>query len=223
MSQKSTNFVKKAIVLAETVLWFSQDLGLPIIEHMGAEELLESAVSETSGIEMRLKKVIAESGGPASLARSVLSMVANQTYDHAKKEVETYVDMKEEYPDFREFTKRYVERVDELMDSIREKRSIPGVENMSMAKKQAINDSIVALMEDLKTVLKKMEQVEYSQRMADLRSTLIVVKTLSWCVLGIVVLAFAMEVYNGLYSTTSVVADDMLNDVVDWTFDKMGL
>lgn len=178
---------------------------------------------DVSGIQARLLKSMKGCGRVDSLVYSVLSMVANQSYEHAAREIETFIEIKSEYPEFVSFAERYAEHCRKLIGMIKETREMPGFESLSMAKRQVISDQVLGYFETLKVSLKKIEQVEYNQRMTDLRSTLIFVKTFSWCVLCIIVLAFCLEFYQGLYSTTGAVADGMITDAVNWVFDKTGL
>lgn len=194
---------------------------------MGAVALSNSGQQDVrsakmGSLDVRMKKFLSECGSPSSLTYSVASMVVAGSYTHAIKEMEMYVSLKSEYPDFIKFSERLIEQCTGLIGEIEEKRNTPGKENMTMAKIQVINDSVMKIFDRLEHLLNKIEKIEYNQRMNDLRSTLIVVRTLSWCVLSIVILAFILEVYNGLATTTGSVADDMITEAVDWTFTKVG-
>ena len=106
---------------------------------MGAPQLDNVSDSEFIGLELRLRKTLKDAGGASSLTHSILSMLINKSYSHASKEIDMYLELKSEYPQLAEFTKRYVDRAKHIIEDIEERRNIP-TENMSMTKVQAIHD-----------------------------------------------------------------------------------
>lgn len=177
-----------------------------------------SSQKDTSALEMRLKRALKESGSSNGLAHGVLNMVISESYEYAAKETGMYIASKSEYPMIEKYAEKYVEIAKQLISQIESQRGLPGLESLSMAKRQVINDGIVSCFNNLKEVLLKIENIEYNQRMSDLRSTLIVVKTFSWCVLGIVLLAFAQEMFTGLFQSALSTGDDLITKSVDWVF-----
>lgn len=184
---------------------------------------MSTALDGGMRVEERLERSLGEVSGGDSLTRNVLSMIVHQNYEHAEKEIEIYINLKKEFPKFASVVERYVDHCNDLMHAIRTKRSMPGLESFSMSKRQEIYDAVLRHFDDLKETLKRIEKTEYSFRIADLRSTTIVVKTFSWCVFAVLILALVLDVYHGLYSTSNAVFESTINELIDVTFGAFSL
>lgn len=190
---------------------------------MGAAAELKPKMTNPDDIDAQLTRSLGDAGRADSLTHAILSLIAHQNYDHAAKELELYIKEKKDYPQFESMAERHANHGKDLIHAIKTKRTMPGLESLSMAKRQEIYDQVLSHFNHLKNTLKQIETMEYGVRIEDLRSTVIVVRTATWCILALVGLSFVLEVYGGLYSTTGRVAMDIFDEGVDWMFDLLGL
>mgnify|MGYP003393188947 CR=1 FL=1 len=195
---------------------------------MGALPITQSTETGGKGLDInavdaQLKRILSTCNYKNSLTSSVLAFVINYAYDHAANEIDAYITLKKEYPAFVDISRRYVEKSKELIGIVRQERSVPGFKNMSIAKRKAISDEIARNFEQLKDNLRKVEQLAYNNRVMDLRSTLILVKTLAWCIFTVAVVAFMIDFNGGLYETSVTVFNDLITSAVKWTVDKTGI
>ena len=164
-----------------------------------------------------------DAGDVEGLRAAILSRIARENYDGAIEDLKSYIESKNEYPQFKVRSERYLNYAIDLVNAIRAKRSFPGVQHLSMSKQQELFDRAMEHFEDLKVTLKKVDAIEREVRLEDVRSTVMFVKAAIYCVFAIVILAFLLEASHGLLPTIGVVVDDTFGSLVNWLFDKAGM
>ena len=159
-----------------------------------------------------------EMGRADTLRFNILTFVVEENYERATSDLQAFLEKDFEYPGFRERVERYILHAVDLVSAIRAKRKFPGAEMLTMAKQQELSDKFVQHFEELQDILKKIERIENDMRMADVRSTVWVVRSLCVAVLVIVLADLAREVDNGLGQTVVTVMDDVVGALNDMVF-----
>lgn len=163
-----------------------------------------------------------EMGSADTLRFNVLTYVAEGNYDRAVETLRDFFNQESEYPRFHERVDRYVSHSVDLVNAIRAKRNFPGAQYLTVAKQQELNEKFQAHFSELQFMLKKIERVQVDLKMNDVKSTVWVLKTLSYCVLVVFTVALALDVINGLGYTTRIVVEDGYDRIINWTFQKSG-
>ncbi|MEN0059571.1 MAG: hypothetical protein AAGB31_12100, partial [Bdellovibrio sp.] len=126
------------------------------------------------------------------------------------------------YPNFQSKITRYINHSVDLIYAIKAKRSFPGIHSLTRAKQQELREKFKEHLRELQYVLKMVEKIHEDLRIQDARSTIYVVKALWLAVLGIIVLAFWLEIVHGLAKTSIVVFDDGFGKLANWLAEKIG-
>ena len=209
--------LKAEVELADNRVMSRQlDVAIKIAESHSAREV-------NSKISARMKASVKDAGDVEGLRAAILSRIARENYDGAIEDLKSYIESKNEYPQFKVRSERYLNYAIDLVNAIRAKRSFPGVQHLSMSKQQELFDRAMEHFEDLKVTLKKVDAIEREVRLEDVRSTVMFVKAAIYCVFAIVILAFLLEASHGLLPTIGVVVDDTFGSLVNWLFDKAGM
>lgn len=161
-------------------------------------------------------------GRADTLRYNVLSYVVEENYDKAIGELKKFLDKDSEYPHFKERVERYVMHSVDLVNAIRAKRKFPGVNSLTMAKQQELNEKFRTHFNELQYILKKIEKIQVDLRLEDVRSTVWVVRAIMNAAVAIAVAAFLLDVSRGLMRTTMVVVDDTFIRLTDWIFSIVG-
>ncbi|HVK60260.1 MAG TPA: hypothetical protein VM432_01870 [Bdellovibrionales bacterium] len=176
-----------------------------------------------SKISARMKASAQDCGAPDSLRNIILSHISGDNYQRAVEDLKSYLDSKDDYPQFKARSERYISYAVDLVNAIKAKRSFPGMQQLSMSKQQELFDRAMEHFEDLKVTLRKVEQIESEVRLEDVRSTVWVVKALIYCLFAFLTVAFVREASKGVLPAAAVVADSASDDIVNFLFDKLGL
>ena len=91
------------------------------------------------------------------------------------------------------------------------------MDQLAVSKQQEIYEGIRSYVRLLKKQLKNVEGVEFSLRVDDVRSTVWVLKTSSYCVASIVGLQFLIEALTGYHQTFLIVTSDFFDRMASWT------
>ncbi len=162
-------------------------------------------------------------GKADSLRYNILSWVLDERYDKAIQEMRNFIEMKSDYPNFKDKVERFVSHSIDLIYAIKAKRNFPGIGSLTRAKQQELREKFKEHFRELQVVMKRIEKIQVDLRIEDARSTIYVIHALWVSGASIAVLAFLIEIVRGLAVTSSVVADDMLGRGVDWIFNLIGL
>ncbi|MFV3409449.1 hypothetical protein ACNH6C_12625 [Bdellovibrio bacteriovorus] len=147
-------------------------------------------------------------GRPESLRYNILTWVLDERYDRAIEELKDFLEKPSEYPNFQDKVTRYINHSIDLIYAIKAKRSFPGINSLTRAKQQELREKFKEHFRELQYVLKIVEKVQGDLRIQDVRSTIYVVKAAWFASLAIIVLAFWLDIVNGLAKTSVVVFDD---------------
>ncbi len=162
-----------------------------------------------------------ELGKADTLRYNVLTFVIEENYERAAKELKKFLETDFEYPNLHQRIERYILHCIDLINAIRVKRSFPGSNMLTMAKQRELNEKFILHLQELQMILKKVEEIQHDTRIADIRSTVIVVKTFAYCLIALAVAAFIMDIQKGLLTTAITVTDDMFQELVNWVFKKI--
>lgn len=161
-------------------------------------------------------------GRPDSLRYNICAWVLDERYDKAIEELKDFLGRDSEYPNFKEKITRYIYHSIDLIYAIKAKRSFPGINSLTRAKQQELREKFKEHFRELNLVLKIVEKVQTDLRVADVRSTIYVVKALWFATFSIIVLAFWLEVTGGLAKTAVIVFDDSFTKFAAWLAETIG-
>lgn len=158
-----------------------------------------------------------DSGGRMDTVRAaVMAAVVGEHYEGAKDELKGYIAFKAAYPSFQERANRYVAHCCDLIEAIKIKRNFPGLASLSLAKQQEIHEKVLEHFEELKQNLRQIEKVEREHKINDMRSTVWVLKTLSFITAVVMATALVIDMRAGYFSSFFTVADRAVDDASTW-------
>jgi len=157
-----------------------------------------------------------------SLRYQVLTGVLNERYDQCIEKLKGYLDDESPYPNFKEKITRYINHCIDLIYAIKAKRSFPGFNSLTRAKQQELREKFKDHFKELKDTLKRIEKIKRDLQVQDVRSTIYVVKALTIAGTAITILAFWLDIMNGLAKTTWVVFEDVLIKIADSLLSLIG-
>ncbi|MDG0816525.1 hypothetical protein [Bdellovibrio svalbardensis] len=162
-------------------------------------------------------------GRPESLRYNILTWVLSERYDKAIEELKDFLEKPSEYPNFQDKVTRYIHHSIDLIYAIKAKRSFPGINSLTRAKQQELREKFKEHYKELQYILKVVEKIQGDLRVQDVRSTIYVVRALWLATLGVIVLAFWLDIVNGLMKTSVIVFDDGYGKLANWLAEKIGL
>jgi hypothetical protein len=162
-------------------------------------------------------------GKPDTMRHAILSWVSNASYERAVSELELYIETKRDYPTFRPRVTRLQAYCNDLINAIKAKKNLPGLNLMSVTKQQELHDRVLHHMIELGDVLRRIEGIEKDVRLEDLRSTVWVLKTLVAVVLALAVMLLAIDISKGFFNVSWLYMEDLSTDMTDWIFSRLGL
>ncbi|MFS4460020.1 hypothetical protein [Bdellovibrio sp. HCB2-146] len=161
-------------------------------------------------------------GRPDSIRYNILVWVLDERYDKAIEELKDFLEKPSEYPNFKDKVTRYIYHSIDLIYAIKAKRSFPGINSLTRAKQQELREKFKEHFRELQYVLKVVEKIQSDLRIQDVRSTIYVVKAVWISALAIILLAFWLDIVNGLAKTTIVVFDDGFGKFANWLAELVG-
>lgn len=189
-----------------------------VMENAIDYDLLEA--NRNAEIQDDLTKKLEENKGSHkidSLRQAILDYVVGGKYETAKDELDAYVRSKRQYPQFIIRAERYKQHCVDLISAIDTKRNFPGIGTLSLSKQQELHEKVLDHFEELKHVLKQVEVLEKDQKLADVRSTVWVVKTFFNAVIFLMSFGFIYELNNGLGHSLNVVFNALVDDLINFT------
>ncbi|WP_413561467.1 hypothetical protein [Bdellovibrio sp. HCB209] len=162
-------------------------------------------------------------GKPETLRNKILTWVLAERYDRAIEELKDFLDAPSDYPDFKGKVTRYIHHGIDLIYAIKAKRGFPGINSLTRAKQQELREKFKEHFKELQYILKTIEKVQTDLRIADARSTIYVVRALCAASLGIIILAFWLDIVHGLAQTSVIVFDDAFGRLANWLVELVGL
>ncbi len=154
-----------------------------------------------------------EAGREMSLRRVVLRMVVEGHYSEASEMIDVYLNHKRVYPALFDRCEPHSNHGKELINAVRAKRNFPGLSSLSISKQQEILDHAVGHFDELKITLKTIERMVKDEALQDIRSSVYVVRTLVYSIVGVVAAALFVEFMSGglgalIWAVFSQAADD---------------
>ncbi len=187
------------------------------------EVLMDGVKVSQSGSIFEMSVDRSELGTPDSLRYTVLSYVLDERYDAAVEELRGFVDGPSEYPNFKDKIERFISHSVDLVYAIKAKRSFPGVSSLTRAKQQELREKFKGHFRELIQTLKVIEKIETDLRIKDVRSTIYVVKAAWYAVVGIVGMAFFLEMKAGFFREVVSSMGMLASDAADYLTRLVGL
>lgn len=178
----------------------------------------QPSAKQASRLEIAHREIRAE-----SVTNSILKLVTTEDYPKAIEQLNFFLELRPDYPQFKVRSERYVTYAIDLVNGIKAKRNLAGVKQLASAKQQELYDKALAHFDDLRRTLKKVERIEREVKLEDIRSTIWVIKSLGYCTFAILLFFFAVEVSQGVLEGANVLADNYISDLVDKIFDSLGI
>ncbi len=182
----------------------------------------KSGKSEESQL-FNLRSDATDLGRADTLKYNVLTWVLDEQYDKAIRELKEFFDRPSPYPDFKERVTRFASHSVDLIYAIKAKRNFPGISSLTRAKQQELREKFKEHFRELQYILTRVEKVEADLRISDTRSTIYVVRALWMAAVGIIMLAFLLEIIHELAQTGFVVFDDTVTAMTNWLFNLVGM
>lgn len=162
-------------------------------------------------------------GQGTSLRRMVLQNVVDGQYELAKQVISTFIQTKESYPDFGPRATPIAKHSEDLITAIEAKRSLPNMHVLNMSRQKEVLDHVIDHFNELKHCLKNIEKIAGDELLADFRSTQWLLRTVSYTVLGLVVISFIMHFSSDIGQPFWVVADNITENIATLMTDWFGL
>ncbi len=187
------------------------------IDYEGLEKSRASALDS----QLQRKLESKETGKTNSLKHTILSYIVEGKYDVAKEELVKYVERQHEFPNFKTRTERFVSYSLDVIQAIKTKRNFPGMHTLPLSKQQEILEKVVDHFEELKHFLNKIEISEKEVKLDDLRSTVWVIRALSYSIFALVLIFFLRTTALSLLYTFDFVVSDYADQGINWIFDSI--
>ena len=162
-------------------------------------------------------------GKADSLRYNILSWVLDEKYDRAIQELRNFIDHDSEFPNFKTKVERLSLHAIDLVYAIKAKRNFPGLSSLTRAKQQELREKFKFHFKELQEVMKRVEKIQVDLRIEDARSTIYIIRALLLAGAALLLLAFIIDIVNGLAATSTVVAEDLLDQIVELIFGQLGM
>lgn len=176
---------------------------------------------EQSIFDLRLDHT--DLGKPESLRYNVLVWVLNEKYDKAIEALKNFGESESPYPDFKQKTGRFIAHCIDLVYAIKAKRNFPGMNSLTRSKQQELREKFKTHLRELQNSLTRVEVIRHDLQIKDARSTIYIVKALWYAGFSILLLAFCLELFNGLAENSINVSIDAADSGADWLFRLIGM
>lgn len=155
---------------------------------------------------------------PDGLRYTVLNAVIWKKYEHAVSSLDQYIDDRKDFPRMQERAGRYISHCKDLINAIKRKRDFQGLGSLPVPKQHEMFEAVLDHFDELTHYLKRVEAVNAEAQINDLRSTVYVLKSITYSVAAIFTVAFAMELIQNIYGAYDMVLSDVAKDFADWLF-----
>ncbi len=164
---------------------------------------------------------LSDLGRPDTLRYNILSFVINDEYERAIKGLKDFMISESDYPNFKNKIERYTLHAIDLIYAIRTKRNFPGINALTRTKQQELKEKFREHFNELKVILRKIENCLEEMRLNDVKSTRILVNSLWLSVFTLFVAGIIVELVQGLGQTAAIVFDYNLDILLNWIFNKI--
>ncbi len=134
----------------------------------------------------------------------VLKYVVNGEYQSAIQELNEYIESRSEYVNFQLSISAAVKHAIDLIMAIQDKRNLPGLGALNLAKRQELSESVERHFGELKIFLTQIQKNERTSRIADVRTTVWVVKAFTCSVFAIFAVFLLREINMGTFHSLGV-------------------
>ncbi|MCB0348018.1 MAG: hypothetical protein KDD37_04245 [Bdellovibrionales bacterium] len=187
---------------------------------MGAEkfddnnrQLSDDISLNTTVVELDPDFISSMSSGD-NLKATVLSLAKTGSFDLAKSELKFYQQQNMSTPGFEFRTKHYFAHCMELLDAIDNLKHIPNFESLRAAQQKQIRERIMVYGQDLSSILGRIDKVTNDLKIQDIRSTMWVLRTATFCVAGIIFMLAMIEGVHTVGSPITTVANQIYNWII---------
>jgi hypothetical protein len=178
------------------------------------QEALKQSVNKSNDID------VSDLGRPDTLKYNILTLVINEEYDRAIRSLKEFIESDSEYPNFRTRIERYAMHSIDLIYAIRTKRNFPGISALTRTKQQELKDKFIEHFNELRFMMRKIEDSIEDLRLRDVRSTGMVVKSFWFSLVIIFVSGLFLELIRGLGYTLEIVFNAYVEKTMNLLFDK---
>ena len=141
---------------------------------MGAVEVSTNYLRRENDLD------VSDLGRPDTLRYNILSLVINEEYERAIKTLKEFMKSDSAYPNFKSKIERYSLHAVDLIYAIRTKRNFPGINALTRTKQQELKEKFREHFNELKVILRKIENCLEELRLNDVKSTQNLVDTASF-------------------------------------------
>lgn len=187
----------------------SQDKSLEVVE----QDELESQ----DQLEERLAEQI--SGRLDGFRHTILSLVVEGRYDTAVSEISYHANSEDKLNVFKSKAQRYLNHAEELIRAIESKIKFCQSRSITRSQKHELYKMVMKHFNDLTDSLKKVERIENDIRVADLKSTVWVLKAIIMSVGFLIIVGMTKEALFTMKEPLFVVTDD----AIEFLFRMVGL
>lgn len=149
------------------------------------EEFTEVEPAVVSQIKIEAPFVSSISSYGESLKKMILTLASTGNFEGAKKELEFYEKAGRNTPGFQKRTEHYFRHCLELLDGIENLKHFPNFDNLRAAQQKQIRERIQTYAADLSSILGRIDKVSNDLKIQDVRSTLWVIRSLTFCSISI--------------------------------------
>jgi hypothetical protein len=178
------------------------------------QEAIKQSVNKSNDID------VSDLGRPDSLKYNILTLVINEEYDRAIRTLKEFIESDSEYPNFRVRIERYAMHSIDLIYAIRTKRNFPGLSALTRTKQQELKDKFLEHFNELRFMLRKIEDRIEDLRLKDVRSTGMVVKSFWFSLVVVFISGLFLELIRGLGYTLEIVFNAYVEKAFNLIFDK---
>lgn len=157
-------------------------------------------------------------GRSGSLRYNVLTCLREESYDRAVMAIEEFARTPSDFPTFHEKVERYLHHCTSLIRAVEMKRNFPGINRLTVAKQQDLRLKIKQHIDELVYCLKKIERVEATLKLEDIRSTVLIVRAVVLAIFLVAVLSFVVDLSGGMLVNAMVVGDDLFHSFMNWVY-----
>lgn len=174
----------------------------------------QEATENKGSLQQRLEELISEQGTRSSVSFGfvVLSCVVQGNYDRAFTELNNVGRGLEDYPQFEQESRRFIEHSKSLVSAIKTKRMISLTPQINKAKKRELTEKIMEHFIELKKSIITIEKIEKRVRAEDLSATIAVLKTIYVTAMAI----FATYVVVHVYPDIAVIPLAYFKEFFSW-------
>jgi hypothetical protein len=181
---------------------------------------------EDSGSSEGPKKILqvsrSEMGKADTLKYNINYFVVDENYDKAIEEIQNYMLVKVDLPNYQEKIKPYLNHCIDLVHAIRAKRGFSKNISLTRSKQQELHETIKVHYDELQFSLKKIEQIRNQLTLEDMRSTIWIIKSTVYSIAAILLLMFLKELLNGgILDSFLIVFEHAIDEMINWFFNLL--